>query len=172
MFDKSNATRSKREVVCDVTLTNQDPFLGAVFLKHDERLIDLLNDPRAFIPMRNADGAPMIVAKSSIVSIIESDPAMGGTDEDDTAGPEEDPETEAPRRTIDPYAVLRVDRDADLEAVKAAYKARIKAVHPDAIAGLQLDEDFAKTALRVTQRVNLAYRMIMRQRASDTETAA
>ena len=44
----------------------------------------------------------------------------------------------------DHYETLRVDRDADLAAIRAAYRARIKASHPDATHTDETTEEFRR----------------------------
>jgi len=189
MFDKAAATRRRNEVQVLITLTGQTPFDATVFLKADERLIDLLNDPRAFIPVRRTDGTTLITAKNNIVSILEvplpaedrpgdeanaDDKTREDAGDFETAGGEaEDGQpratVERPRRPSDPYEVLRVPRDATLDDIRKAYKARIKAVHPDTIAALDLDEDIERAAHVSAQKVNHAYRRILRERGVGRE---
>lgn len=190
MFDRSTQPRHKNVLRVRFVLTGAESFEASVFLKLEERLIDLLNDPRAFIPLRRDDGSTMIIAKTNIVSVAEipskfeaSGEAIAGDDEEaaerrqrqsfDEANANRSRNGPRPRpRRIDPYNVLRVDRNASTEEIKRAYKARIKAVHPDAIAALDLDEDLARAANNSTQRVNQAYDMIMRDRQqADGKTA-
>lgn len=189
MFDKAAATRRRNEVQVLITLTGQTPFDATVFLKADERLIDLLNDPRAFIPVRRADGTTLITAKNNIVSILEIPPPAedrpgpealadegaqaesGGSDKASADTEESAPRapTERPRRPSDPYEVLRVARDASLDDIRRAYKLRIKAVHPDTIAALDLDEDIERAAHVTAQKVNHAYRRILRERGKESD---
>jgi len=187
MFDRSSQPRHKNLMRVRLALAGAEPFEAAVFLKLDERLIDLLNDPRAFIPVRRDDGATMIVAKANIVSVTEI-PDLSATGPEVFAGDDEAIAERRQRRAsdemngrgerrprprrVDPYEVLRVARDASTDEVKRAYKARIKAVHPDAIASLDLDEDLARAANLTTQKVNQAYDMIMRERQQTEEPKA
>lgn len=224
MFDRSSQIRHKAVVAVRVALTTGAPFPAFVYLKANERLSDLLNDERAFVPVRREDGSTLIVAKSAIASIAElapnapaaSDfpqtpepppapgadalpPGPGVTDEsfeglsagdtlagedgatpedvsaeaaegmsrDDAAEPSPDngaKRAQPPsrtRRALDPYALLRVPRGASLDEVKRAYKARIKAVHPDTLASLHLDPDMARIAHLTAQRINHAYERIL-----------
>lgn len=169
MFDKQNHTF--RHVNCAdvrVAMTGREPFNAVVYLTLGQRLSDLLNDARHFIPVRLESGETMIAAKSQIVSIteIESVAEAGAPD----VAPAKN--RAAPRREFDPYAVLRISPDADLDAVRAAYKTRMKAVHPDTVAGLGLDDDLARAALLAAQKVNFAYKKIMRERAEAAPDAA
>lgn len=193
MFEKTGSSRFKKEVSVSMTLAGQEPFTAYVFLSVDERLIDLLNDPRAFIPVKHSNGSVVIVGKTNIVSIVESAkeatpqaeplPELeGAVDEPEfdakaeaekakskageKAEEKKDPQEKGPRvrRTYDPYEILRVPREATLAEIRRAYKARMKAVHPDAIAALDLDEDLERAALLAAQKVNHAYQQLMKER--------
>ena len=166
MFEKSGSFRSKSAVAVTLKLADQDAFDASVFLRYDERLIDLLNDERAFIPIMGPKGDPMIIAKTNITSITEREDASKHQGEADHASDEND-ESEShehvtrPIITFDPYMILRIPRDADLETIKQAYKERIKSVHPDALEALDLDPDLKQAAILSTQKVNRAYKAIM-----------
>lgn len=176
MFDKTTSTQNRHEAEVLITLTGQEPFEARVFLKHDERLIDLLNDPRAFIPVRRTDGTTLITSKHAIVSIVEIPPpagaAPGSAPHDETTYTDETNRTARPHKPLDPYEVLRVNRNASLDEIRAAYKARMKAVHPDAIAALDLNEDIVRAAHVTAQKVNHAYRRVLRERGNDAEGSA
>lgn len=156
------------------------PVEATLFASLGERASDLLNDSRAFIPVRLASGETMIVAKSQIASITEGKAQTGaaGAEEDlkskiygedfsATAKPEE-----KAFRSFDAYATLRVSPASSNEEIRAAYKARIKAVHPDALASLGLDEELSKAAVLATQKVNYAYNKIMREREAAANITA
>lgn len=163
MFEKSGSFRSKSAVAVTLKLADQDAFDASVFLRYDERLIDLLNDERAFIPIMGPKGDPMIIAKTNITSIIEREDASEHQDEADDANDESDSHEHIvrPNITFDPYMILRIPRDADLDTIKHAYKERIKSVHPDALEALDLDPDLKQAAILSTQKVNRAYKAIM-----------
>lgn len=171
MSDKSSANRHKSITEVWLTLSGQRPVEASVFLNIGERLIDLLNDARNFIPVLKEDGEAMIVAKTQIISVIERDLIVGDSEKKNDS---------KSKSTFDPYIALRISKDASLEEIRQAYKARIKAVHPDSIAGLDLDDDLARAALQATQRVNYAYKKILAERDDimrgsshdDEETAA
>lgn len=174
MFEKSATSRHKHEARVLVTLTGQTPFEAFVFLKVDERLIDLLNDQRQFIPIKRADGSTLIASKLNIVSIIENPPPEEALEPDEPPKAEEPAaEKEEPRskRSFDPYEVLRVGKDATVEEIRRAYHARIKAVHPDALAKLELDEDIERAANVTAQRVNRAYKALLKERRSEAKHA-
>ncbi|MEM9014012.1 MAG: J domain-containing protein [Pseudomonadota bacterium] len=170
MVNKSGMSgMHKRRADVWITIAGEGEIEAAVFLAINERLIDLLNDDRNFIPILSGSGDTQIVAKSQIVKIIEREGAVDQNDGDQTkhTGGEKNGDNSASAKqkrrsgVFDPYAALRVNRDASIDEIRAAYKARIKAVHPDSLAGLDLDDDLAKAALQATQRVNYAYKKIL-----------
>ena len=235
MFQKTGA-KFKVEEFVEITLAGQKPFEAVVFLSVGDRLIDLLNDQRQFIPVKRMDNSTVIMAKSNILSIVEKDPFakpvdMPGDDiphskdvaefpEDEFEGDDPDArdsresgvdEDDLPPRTDDPakgsaggraggrsgagsagenadedrnrrrrrrkktpefdaYAILKVSEDATLEEIRAAYKSRIKAVHPDSVAALDLDEELIRAAIQTTQRVNYAYHHILKERRNRSES--
>ena len=158
MFDKANGGfRHKNERSVRLLLVGGEPINATIFHVNGERLTDLLNDPRAFIPVRTEDAGMMIVAKTQIVSILELETETINDDAGSSKpnGP-----------SFDAYAMLRIDKNATHDEIRAAYKARIKSVHPDSIASLGLDEELGKAALLATQKLNYAYRKVMRERGS------
>jgi len=157
--------RHKNEIPITLTLDGQDAFKAIIFLKIDERIIDLLNDGRDFIPVRKDSGEMLFLAKNSIVSLLEDEKETKQKYEEKY---DEKVETEEVRKSsFDPYKVLRVNQDASNEEIRRAYKERIKAVHPDTIAALDLDEDLSRAALLAAQKVNYAYKIIMQQRDNE-----
>jgi len=159
MFDRaSGAFRHKNEASVKLRLTGAPPINARIFHTNGERLTDLLNDPRAFIPVRTDDGEVMIVAKTQIASIIEQEESAGF-------------EPAKPAKTFDPYAMLKVSPEASLAEIRAAYKARIKAVHPDSLASLGLDDEITKAAHLATLKVNYAYQKITRERETAEKSA-
>ncbi len=235
MFGKNPNFRTKLQVAVKVRIGDAEPIVGFVFLRPDERLIDLLNDDRSFIPIKYANGETDIISKTCISNMMECIPEedeeyneeehetgvvdLGDEDayEDDEEGVEEDllraaaaaeakkkenadaddktakdadrreqkpkdddtadsstssssSSHEGPKRPkrrrgrVDPYKILRVSSEASLDEIRSAYKERIKAVHPDRLGGLELDDEFGKAALVASQRVNRAYQAILKER--------
>jgi len=171
---KSARVRQKDAAPVTIRTVGEDAFDGEVYVAIGHRLVDLLNDERGFIPVRRSDGDMMILAKSQIISIVEHQAANAneapedGDDTEATAEEEIRDQTAAAEKTngrkFDPYALLKIERTASTDEVRAAYKSRIKLVHPDSVAALGLDDDLADAALRATQKLNYAYQKIMRDR--------
>lgn len=169
VFDTKQKTyRHRNEVTVLLTLSTSDkPVEATMFLSLGERASDLLNDGRAFIPVRLGDGDTMIIAKSQIASIVEGAATAEEKAKAKLRGEDfsTDPKkNDATPKNFDAYAMLRITPSATNEEIRAAYKARIKAVHPDTFASLGLDEEISKAAVLATQKVNYAYQKIMRDR--------
>jgi len=167
-FDTKQKTyRHRNEVNVLLTLATSDkPVEATVFLRLGERASDLLNDDRSFIPVRFGDGETMIIAKSQIATIIEGKNGTESRGKSKIYGEDfsATPKSKAPPKSFDAYAMLRIAPTASIEEIRAAYKARMKAVHPDTFASLGLDEEIAKAAVLATQKVNYAYQKIMQER--------
>ncbi len=156
MLDRANGGyRHKNETPVRLQLIGGEPENAHVFNVNGERITDLLNDPRSFIPIRTQSAGVKIVAKTQIVSMLEYG---------DDVNSKPAARTVSASKSRNPYAVLRIEEGASIEDIRAAYKARIKSVHPDLIASLNLDEDLSRAALLATQKLNYAYRKIMRDR--------
>lgn len=176
-FDSKNRTfRHRNEIDVLLRLKDSDEAIPVtIFTGAGERALDLLNDTRAFIPVRLPSGEITLTAKTQIASIAErkfqkdQERAAEKHEEDFR---HEEIEGAAAKKSFDPYAMLRVAPSASADEIRAAYKARIKMVHPDALASLGLDEDITKAAILATQKVNYAYQKIMRERGSTTERFA
>jgi len=178
MFEKSANFRSKLALAVTIRVSDEEPFEASVFLRPDERLIDLLNDERAFIPIVGPTGRAMIIAKTNIISVIERDAGNSeneSKEEQNQSSEQQEEDHSAPRKTrrpvpFDAYMILRVSKDADLDTIKKAYKERLKAVHPDALEALDLDPDLKHAAILSTQKVNRAYQEIIANFKSSEKT--
>ena len=164
MFDKASGSfRHKNETPVQLTLAGQETIEVVLFTVNGERLSDVLNDPRSFIPVRTASGEILIVAKTQIAAIVEAANSKSSEKRTDAVANKSN--------SFDPYQTLQISPDASLEEVRTAYRARIKAVHPDTVASLDLNEDLSKAASQATQKIIYAYRKIMRERkTSETVT--
>ena len=170
VFDTKQKTyRHRNEATVLLTLAGADkPVPATMFLSLGERASDLLNDDRAFIPVRLGDGETMIIAKSQIATIVEGEAGSEESGKSKIYGEDfsTSQKSDAPQKSFDPYAMLRIAPTASNEEIRAAYKARMKAVHPDTFASLGLDEEISKAAVLATQKVNYAYQKIMRERGA------
>jgi hypothetical protein len=67
MYDKMmEVSRHKDPVKVYVKCSDGDYFTGNVYLETRQRLSDLMNDSRGFVPLQQDNGRLVVVAKSSI----------------------------------------------------------------------------------------------------------
>jgi hypothetical protein len=55
-----------------IILTNKEVLDGFIFTMHDERIVDLMNDKRGFIPFHHGDRKNMIVLNKEQIRSIEN----------------------------------------------------------------------------------------------------
>lgn len=60
------------------------------------------------------------------------------------------------------YSILGIDRNADIDLIKSAYKNKIKEYHPDKVGSM--GEEIQELAKSKTQEINLAYQLIKQKK--------
>jgi hypothetical protein len=122
--------------------------LAYMFIPPTQRVTDVLNDERDFLPFERADGTVFAVAKRTIRRITP---------------------LELGRRVNkkDPYDLLGLTPAATDEEVQEAYHRSVAAVHPDRVHSLGLPMDFLELATRQAAQLNDAYRKIRAVRKAE-----
>ena len=143
MFEKTAIKQGKARLMVRLCLTDGAKVEGEVWCAQGERLADVLNDARAFLPIGQGDEVRCIAK-----SVIATAEPLGGV----------------PREAKDPYDVLRIEPTASDEEVRAAWMTRMKASHPDRLASLGLDDAVIYAARQACQRINAAHDEVMRTR--------
>ncbi len=69
MYTSSSLVKQKLMAEVEVTMSDGSVLLGNFFLNPQERIVDMLNDNRGFLPFSNQDGTVTVVAKSAIHTI-------------------------------------------------------------------------------------------------------
>ena len=120
---------------------NEGEELAYMFIAPAQRVTDVLNDEREFLPFERPDGTVFVVAKRTIRCITPME--MG-------------------RRINekDPYDLLGLTPAATDDEVHDAYRHSIAAVHPDRVHSLGLPSDFLEMATRRAGQLNDAFRKI------------
>ncbi|MDX1423347.1 MAG: DnaJ domain-containing protein [Kiloniellales bacterium] len=145
MFDPEEKI-SKLKVEVAVDLEDGARLLGFFFVKHLQRLSDLLNDHRQFLPLRLTDGSMVHLQKTKIVRVAQLTP---------------EPDAE---EAFDPYEVLGIAPGVSDEQLKAAYHGLCSDYHPDKLQGLGLPAEFSEIANARIIRIIDAYRRITARR--------
>ena len=138
----------KVRVESEIELENGDRILGYLFIKHMQRVSDLLNDHREFLPFQSSDGGILHIRKAKIVRVLHLDQPF------------------APEYSVDPYEVLGVASDACDAELKEAYHHLCRHYHPDKLHGLDLAPDLVESARSRMIRIIDAYKRIKKMRHS------
>ncbi|MEM6615872.1 MAG: J domain-containing protein [Pseudomonadota bacterium] len=148
MFDRNTTvSREHRDVHVDITRSDGSTETVRVAIPKAAELSDYFNRPEMFLKTEAADGTVTFLAKSDIRAIVPRD--VQTAQHLHHAG--------RVAEKFDPYDMLGVMRGADQMTVHAAYQAKVKAYHPDRLAGLQLPNEMVSYANAMLTRINAAY---------------
>ncbi len=139
---ESDEKISKWKVEVQVELDNGTRLLGFLFVTPTQRLSDLLNDARSFLPMQTADGLIAQLAKSTIAKVVQLD------------------QTAAAESITDPYDILGVSRRVSDEKLKESYHALCNEYHPDKLLSMHVAPEFIDLANSRITRIIDAYRRV------------
>jgi len=146
MFESSSGLKKARnKYAVEVELDDGRVLILFVFVTPGARVIDMLNDERAFVPFETNEGNIVIYKKAAIRRLS---PLFAA-------------ERMASR---DPYDVIDVPHKASDQEIHEAYRKAISSVHPDHIQALGLPPEFIELATRRAAAINDAYDKIKRQR--------
>lgn len=155
---KDTSYRSKTKAKVNLRLDDGTTIEGFVFCSQGERVSDLLNDQREFMPFETDIGEIMMLRKATISSILTLD---------------RDARKKLPS---DPFEILGISKSSDIEDVKHAYHEKVRAWHPDRLSSMDLPDDMNDYANEMLARINSAYDIVMRQLqakpAGDTKASA
>ena len=135
-----------------LTLTDNQVVTVSIRLPLSKRLADALNNDDVFLDAITPSGQQQFIAKSTIKLVRSAN--VPRADQLDTEG--RAPGTPA----FDPYAVLKVTRDATPEDIKLAYHRMARLYHPDRIASYELPEEVKDYVRTMLVRINLAFEQI------------
>lgn len=136
----------KIKIEAAVQLEDGTNLLGFLFVKPMQRVSELLNDHRQFLPFQVSDGPIVHLHKSKIAKVSQ---LVQEPDQEDT---------------FDPYEILGVSPAASDEKLKETYYSLCSANHPDKLQGLGLPSDFSEIANSRIVHIIDAHRRIMAAR--------
>jgi DnaJ-domain-containing protein 1 len=137
--------RSKLKTRTTIKLKDGSVLNGHVYCSQDERLSDLLNSDKRFLPFETMDGEIIFVTKDAMSQVM----------------PKEKIGLE--NVYLDPYGILSLPKDASLENIKEAYHAKVRAFHPDRLTALELPDEIISYATDIMARINEAYQRLLKQ---------
>ena len=145
MFE-SNQKLSKNKVEIQVHLDDGNHFLGVLSVRQDQRISDLMNDERQFLPVEMSGGSVIILRKTVISKVVPLDQHI-----------EQD-------KISDPYDILGVPRSVSDEDLKQFYHTLCIENHPDKVQSSGLSPQFEEMANSRMARFNDAYKRILSMR--------
>jgi DnaJ like chaperone protein len=140
----------KYEIEVQIDLDNGTQLLGYLFVKQMQRLSDLLNDQRLYLPFRTSDGTIAHLRKESIAKVAQ----LKQQNEHNVA--------------TDPFEILGVEPNISDEELKHTFHDLCTNYHPDTLHCLDLPSDLFDFANSRLIRIIDAYRRIktIRHRAN------
>ena len=139
---ESDEKISKWKIEVRVELDDGARLLGFLFVKPMQRLSDLLNDQRLFLPLQTADGLIVQLAKSTIAKVVQLDQKA------DAAA------------ITDPYDILGVSPRVSDQKLKETYHALCTEYHPDKLLSVGVATEFIDLANTRITRIIDAYRRV------------
>jgi hypothetical protein len=145
MYD-SDEKIPKYETEVQIELDNGTQLLGFLFVKQMQRISDLLNDPRQFLPFQNSDGTIVYLRKATIVKLVHLKQQIGHNG------------------AADPYEILGVSPVIGDKDLRHAFHNLCTHYHPDTLQSLGLPTDLSDFANSRLIRIIDAYRRITSKR--------
>ena len=150
MFNGRDDNANRTAVL--LTLTDNQVVTVSIRLPLSRRLADALNNDDAFLDAITPSGQQQFIAKSTIKLVRPAN--VPRADQLDIEG--RAPGTPA----FDPYAILKVAKDANPEDIKSAYHRMARLYHPDRIASYELPDEVKDYVRTMLVRINLAFEQI------------
>ncbi len=147
---KDASFRTKTKVRVDLQLEDRSTLDGFVFCSQGERVSDILNDAREFLPFETHTKDIMMLRKGVITSILARE------------------EGDRKKLVTDPFEVLGISPSSTRDEIRQAYHQKVRLYHPDKLTSLDLPEDITSYASDTLARINSAYDLIMRKMGAET----
>lgn len=151
MFDRSRTdnTRQMKTAIVEIKLDDGRTLTGKIAFASAGNFFDALNGTDAFLDFEPFEGEREFIAKSTLraVRLVQTPPAPKLAN--------------ANQENFDPHTVLRVDRGADAETLRAAYLQQSKKYHPDRYANADLPDEIRNYLQAMARRVNTAYETLL-----------
>ena len=145
MFE-SEKKLSKIKIEIEVHLDDGSQFLGMVSVRLGQRVSELMNDERQFLPIQLPKGNVVILRKTAIFKVVPLDQYI-----------EHD-------KVLDPYDILGVPRGVSDEDLTKFYHNVVKENHPDKVQSAGLSPQYLDMATSRMVRINEAYERIVSMR--------
>ena len=147
MFSKGDSYRDVVMCSVSITMTSGVVMNGIIQRPRAKKLVEYLNDGTMFLEVELYDGATVQVSKASIAHCQIRDV------------PKAEQLALAVRRAdvYHPIGTLGLDTLQSKDAIRQAYRNKIRLYHADHYAGVELPEEVSAYLQEMAQRLNMAY---------------
>ena len=140
---------SKLDVEVMVHLDDGSEILGIMSVSQGQRISDLMNDERSFLPLQTTGGSVVILRKTAIARVAQLDQQIDL------------------EKISDPYEILGASPNISDEELQSLYRTLCAENHPDKVQSSGLSAQFVEMANSRMIRINDAYQRIMASRKSE-----
>ena len=146
----------KQKMPAEIELVDGSRLKVLLFVSPQGRVLDMLNDSRAFLPLESDGGEVFFVRKDAIRRVAPlAAPTRQREERRGHRSGAADPGA-APVFT-DPYELLRISPDANEQEIREAYRQRCLENHPDRLQALGLSNEYVEFATRRMALINAAF---------------
>jgi len=145
--EMEEAKLQKAKLSVEMEIDGGTRLMGHMFVAQNQRLPDLLNDNRDFLPFETTEGLITIVRKSTIRRVTPMN------------------QITLPDINADPYEILGVAQSIPDEDLKVIYHRKVQECHPDKLIAMGMPADFVQLANEKLSRINDAYDRINESRS-------
>ncbi len=134
-----------------VVLADGTTIVGNLPKPRSKTLNEYLNYPNIFFEIERKDGSFVQISKSSVRSVEATD------------NPRVDQLAQETKKweSLEPYAVLGVQKSASKDELREAYLKLQRLYHPDRYIGTDLPTEVAEYIGGMARRINIAYSMLV-----------
>jgi len=153
MFSQNSNSQNQQEMTfipVVLTLVSGEAVKGAIAIRKNGRLGDLLNGPDRFVLFKTNSQEPVYLAQNSIAAVQSNE--LPKTRQLDAALKQ--------LAHASPHSILEVEPGIDKVQLRNAYHEMVKTYHPDQFANTTLPQEVTTYLDAVIQRFNAAYQQI------------
>ncbi len=144
----------KNKLLVEVEFDSGTLWTGYLFVGQQQRLSDLMNDERVFLPFEMLDGSIEIFVKSHTRRVKPIARANAAGDSEN------------------PFHIFGLSETVGETALREAYHRKVQELHPDKLASLGLSDELIRFAHERMARLNEAYSRARKQCREATAAAA
>ena len=144
----------KNKLLVEVEFDSGTQWTGYLFVGQQQRLSDLMNDERVFLPFEMLDGSIEIFVKSHTRRVKPIARANAAGDSEN------------------PFHIFGLSETVGETALREAYHRKVQELHPDKLSSLGLSDELIRFAHERMARLNEAYSRARKQCRDATSAAA